>query len=89
MAKILVVDDDRTILHLVGQALSDVGVDVLTASTAADAIKAVREEQPDVLLLDIVLPETSGLEAFRQIRQIDPKLPVIFITGEGNSEVAI
>jgi len=49
----------------------------------------LQDEQPDVALLDIFLPEYNGLELFRQVRAIDNKLPVIFITGDTSSETAI
>src|SRR5262249_38949842 len=52
-------------------------------------LQALKAETPDVVLLDVMLPTTSGLEVFDQIRRHDPKLPVIFITASGDSETAI
>ena len=46
-------------------------------------------DRPDVVILDIDLPDQSGLEAFRRIHQVDPKIPVIFITGHGTTATAI
>src|SRR4029079_6873563 len=49
----------------------------------------VSRDRPDVVVLDINLPDASGLEAFRRIREIDPRTPVIFITGHGTMATAI
>lgn len=87
MASVLVVDDDRTILHQVRKTLTN--HEVHTANNSAAALTSIREHQPDCVLLDIMLPGTSGLEIFREIRAIDSKLPVIFITAGSSSETVI
>ncbi|REK09068.1 MAG: sigma-54-dependent Fis family transcriptional regulator [Planctomycetota bacterium] len=89
MTKLLVVDDDRTVLHLIDRWFEGTPTEVLTAGSASEALDMVETERPDVLLLDIVLPELSGLEACEAVRKIDARLPVIFITGHGSSELAI
>jgi two-component system nitrogen regulation response regulator GlnG len=89
MTKVLAVDDDRTVLHVIGRWFEGSDTAVITAGTAREALQKVRDERPDVLLLDIMLPQLSGLEACAAIREIDAKLPVIFITGHGSSEMAI
>jgi len=89
METILVIDDDRTILEMIAAALEDEEVEVLTATDAEDGLARIRNDEPDVVLLDIMLPELSGLEAFQKIRHLDSKLPTIFITGSGNSDTAI
>lgn len=90
MAKILVIDDDRSIRHIVKAGLSvNPEFQVLTAVDGTSGLKMVRDESPDVALLDIFLPEYNGLELFRKIRALDTKLPVIFITGDTTSETAI
>ncbi len=89
MTKVLAIDDDRTVLHLVQRWFSEVDIDVITAANAAEGLQLVRDQKPDVLLLDIMLPQLSGLEACKTVREIDSKLPVIFITGHGSSEMAI
>jgi len=65
------------------------GIHVRTAATAEDALNQIRAHLPDVILLDVQLPETSGLELFESIRRIDQRLPVIFITGTDDSSSAI
>jgi DNA-binding NtrC family response regulator len=89
MTKVLAIDDDRTVLHLVQRWFSEVNIEVITAGNAADGLQMVRDQKPDVLLMDIMLPQLSGLEACKTVREIDSKLPVIFITGHGSSEMAI
>jgi two-component system nitrogen regulation response regulator GlnG len=89
MAKLLVIDDDRTVLHVVKRAFESTEVQVLTASTAEAGSAAVASERPDVVLLDIMLPQKSGLDLYEHIHRADPKLPVIFITARDDSETAI
>ncbi len=89
MATVLVIDDDRSIPRLVEGALRDSDVEVRSAVTAADGLSMVASHDPDVVLLDVMLPDMDGLEAFRQIHKLAPKVPVIFITAGGASDTAI
>src|SRR5436190_18902857 len=89
MPSVLAIDDDRSVLHLIKETFKGSNIDVLSAPTAAEGLSMVSQHQPDVVLLDVMLPETSGLETFEKIRKIDNKLPVIFITASGTSDTAI
>jgi DNA-binding NtrC family response regulator len=89
MAKLLLIDDDRSVHLLVKRALENTDLEVLTATNSKDAFEMMRASHPDAVLLDIVLPDCSGLEAYAQIREFDQHLPVIFITGSGTSDTAI
>jgi two-component system nitrogen regulation response regulator GlnG len=89
MPKLLVVDDEPSILHFFRRAFPGPDVTLLTAATAADGLAAVKREQPDVIVLDINLAGESGLDAYRHIRELDSKIPVIFITGHGTADTAI
>lgn len=89
MHKLLVIDDERNVRFSIADLFSDSDVEVLAADTAAAALEQIREHSPDVILLDIRLGNESGLELFRKIRQADPKVLVIFITGYGTAEMAI
>jgi len=89
MPNVLVIDDDRTVLHLVKETLKAPDINVNVATNATDGLNLLEQHRPDVVLLDILLPEASGLEIFERIRKIDNKLPVIFITATGNSDTAI
>jgi two-component system nitrogen regulation response regulator GlnG len=89
MSRILVIDDDRSVRHLISKAFEGSDVEVVTAATAEEGMQRLVESEPEVVLLDILLPETSGLDLFEQIRTVDNKLPVIFITSLSSSETAI
>ncbi len=89
MAKVLVIDDDRTICEMVKRSLEKIDVTTVTAETASDGLAALPQENPDVVVLDIMLPQTSGLELFRDVQQHDRRLPIIFITAGGGSSTAI
>ena len=89
MPRILVIDDDRSVRHLIAKAFDDTDVEVAPAATADEGLRLLSELKPDVVLLDILLPESSGLDLFEQIRDADSKLPVIFITSLSSSETAI
>ena len=89
MSRILVIDDDRSVRHLIAKAFEDTDVQVVPAATAEEGMHLLGEAQSDVVLLDILLPESSGLELFERIRTVDPKLPVIFITSLSSSDTAI
>jgi len=89
MHKVLVIDDDRSVLRLVERALSDIDVELFSAETAQEGMALLKEVNPDTLLLDIMLPDKTGLELAHEIRNFDAKLPVVFITVSDDSDVAI
>jgi DNA-binding NtrC family response regulator len=89
MARVLVADDDMAIVASFEQVLGEQGHDVITTSTGEGAIAAMSEDQPDVIVMDIRMPGASGLEAFRKIKEIAPRTPVIMMTGYATAEAAI
>jgi len=89
MSLVLIIDDDRSVLHLVQRSLEKINIEVLSASSADEGLKLVQERHPDVVLLDILMPRMSGLEVFSRIHNLDRRLPVIFITADAGSETAI
>ena len=89
MSTVLVIDDDRAVRHFIQETLKSSDLEVRSATTAEEGIEALNRDHPDLVLLDVMLPSTSGLEVFEQIRADDPKLPVIFITAGGDSHTAI
>src|SRR5688500_8064205 len=89
MPGVLVIDDDRSVVHLIRTALRGLEVETFAEATAEEGLATLRRQKPDALLLDIMLPEVSGLDLFRQVREIDERVPVIFITAGGESESAI
>jgi two-component system nitrogen regulation response regulator GlnG len=89
MPNILVIDDEPSILHAFRRAFREGPVSLHTAPTAAEGLELLGREPPDVVILDLNLPDQSGLEAFGRIRQVDARIPVIFITGHGTTDSAI
>ena len=77
---VVVVDDDERLLALARLALQKQGIRVTTATTAEEAWKLVHADAPDLLILDVVLPEMSGWELLRQIRETDDCL-VMLLSG--------
>jgi CheY-like chemotaxis protein/anti-sigma regulatory factor (Ser/Thr protein kinase) len=90
MAKILVVDDSPLDRHLVGSLLAR-GRDltVLYANNGREGLAAVQRDRPDLVLTDLQMPETDGLELVAQIRSCSPLTPVILMTGQGSEEIAV
>ena len=90
MGRVLLVDDDPVmILDQLTHVLGPQGLQVDVARTAEDGLRQVADQPPDVILLDVHLPDLSGLEAYQQIRQIDGRIPVIFITWAATADTAI
>ncbi len=89
MRTLLVIDDEVSILRSFERAFSSESTQVLTASNGGEGERIFAEAQPDVVILDLSLPDTGGLELFRRLREVDSRIPVIFITGHGTVESAI
>jgi two-component system, NtrC family, nitrogen regulation response regulator GlnG len=89
MTTLLVIDDEESVRYSFRRVFEGEGVRVLTAETAAEGLEQVREQRPDVVVLDIQLPDRSGLDVFRDIHSADPRRPVIFITAHGTTDTAI
>jgi len=89
MPTVLLVDDEPAILHAFRRAFSGPSLTVTTAGTATEAVAAATACQPDVIVLDVHLPDATGLETYRRLRQLDARVPVILITGHGTTDLAI
>jgi two-component system, OmpR family, response regulator len=79
-ARLLVVDDEPTILELLAGTLRFAGFDVLTAVSGAEALRVAAAGKPDLILLDVMMPDCDGFEVVRRIRAGVPRFPVIFLT---------
>ena len=86
MPTILVVDDERTIRMLVRLTLEPHGYDVVEAAGGAEALALAEAHQPDLALLDVALPQLSGLEV---ARRLGGRTPVLFLTGLSPDDEAI
>jgi two-component system, OmpR family, response regulator len=79
-ARLLVVDDEPNIVELLSASLRFAGFEVATAMTGGDAVKAVERYRPDLVLLDIMLPDVDGFVVLRRLRAGRDHLPVLFLT---------
>ena len=74
MPTLLIVDDETNLLSSLKKGLQSDKLHVITAETAKQGIDAVRKHEPDAVILDVRLPDMSGLDAFNEIRRIDARL---------------
>lgn len=88
-SKLLILDDDISILELLRTVFEDEAMDILLESDSESAVRRVRNEHPNVAILDICLPKKSGLEVLQEIKKIDPGLSVIMTTGYQTTQNAI
>ncbi len=79
-ATILVIDDEESLTDLVGSALRFAGYEVRTESNGFDALRSIKNHVPDLVVLDVNMPELDGFEVCRRIRRDGLDLPVIFLT---------
>ncbi|HSW64649.1 MAG TPA: response regulator [Dissulfurispiraceae bacterium] len=78
--KIMVVDDEKNILKLYKAELEDEGYTVVTANSGREALDIYEYEEPDIVTLDIMMPEMDGIQVLRQIKQKTPEIPIIMLT---------
>lgn len=86
LAKILVIDDEQGIRDLLDTLLQRKGHTVVLAASGQKGLELFHREQPDVIVLDLKMPGMDGLTVLQQIRSLDPKKPVIILTGAGTPE---
>ena len=86
MSKILVIDDEQGIRNLLDTLLSRKGYEVVLASNGQKGLELFRRERPDVVVLDLKMPEMNGLTVLQQVRQLNPVQPVVILTGAGTAE---
>ena len=87
--KVLVIDDEKSILESLADILEDEGYQVITALTAQQGLEHLSREAPDLVILDVWLPDEDGLKVLKQMRATWPGLPVIVISGHGTVEMAV
>lgn len=83
MAKILVIDDEKSVREMARRMLEAEHHTVVEAVDGIDGIKVFQEEQPDVVVTDIIMPNADGLEVIRRILQINPQAKIIAMSGGG------
>jgi len=88
MKKILLVDDQKTVLHVLNFALASSRIEIVLEINGQEALRQARAQQFDLILLDMHLPDISGLEVLRQLKldETTQEIPVIFLTGSNQLE---
>jgi two-component system OmpR family response regulator len=79
---VLVVDDEAVLAEMVSMALRYEGWTISTAGDGSSAIAAARAQRPDVVVLDVMLPDMSGLDVLHKLREESPQLPVLLLTAK-------
>ncbi len=87
--RILVVDDDERVRTSIGSVLRDEGYDVAIATHGIEAVECIRRAPPALVLLDVWMPELDGIEVLSLLKNEQPELPVIVLSGHANVEVAV
>ena len=78
--RILVVDDDEHILRLYKEELEEEGYEVITAQTGAKGLEMFERENPDLVTLDILIPDVDGITLLRRMKEMRPRVPIIMST---------
>jgi CheY-like chemotaxis protein len=86
MAKVLVIDDAPSVRALLELLLRPQGYDVILAENGWMGLQLYRQEHPDVIVLDLKMPELDGVTVLKQIRSVDLRQPVVVLTGETDPE---
>ena len=87
--KIIAIDDDPAALELVKEALAQEGVEILTAASGADGWELILRNRPEIVLLDLLMPDVSGMELLDKIVESFPTTDVILITGKYSTDSAV
>jgi two-component system, OmpR family, response regulator len=85
-AKLLVVEDDPNIVELLSASLRFAGFEVRTATSGSGGVIAFKEQRPDLVVLDVMLPDLDGFEVIRQMRADGVRTPVVFLTARDATE---
>ncbi|MBI4689155.1 MAG: sigma-54-dependent Fis family transcriptional regulator [Nitrospirae bacterium] len=86
---VLIVDDEEGIRESLAGILEDEGYDVLNAKSGEESLSMLKENSPDLILLDIWLTGMDGIQTLQEIKSLRPDIPVIMISGHGNIEIAV
>jgi signal transduction histidine kinase len=86
---VLLVDDEEDIREVIGISLTDLGYKVLIAENGQEALRIFQRDFPSIVLTDIKMPEMDGIELLRKLKQLNPDVEVIMITGHGAMDLAI
>ena len=89
MGRILIVDDEYSVRFALSEVLRKKDFATLEAGSGRDAIRILKEDDVDLVLLDLAMPEMDGIETLQEIKRIKPGVPVIIVTGRGDIAAAV
>ena len=84
--KVLLVDDEEEFVTALAERLELRGFEASVATNGGDALKRIDADEPDLVVLDVLMPGLGGLDVLDQIRKTDPQIKVILLTGRGSAE---
>jgi DNA-binding response OmpR family regulator len=87
--KILIADDEDDVREIIEDRLDSWGFNVVAVTTGGEALQKISSENFDAVLLDVKMPEMTGIEVLEEVRRRDSKLPIIIITSSTSREAAI
>ena len=85
-ARLLVVEDEPNILELLSASLRYAGFEVITAAAGSEAVQAAQRHRPDLIVLDVMLPDMDGFDVIRRLRGGGTRIPVVFLTARDSTE---
>ena len=88
-AKVLLVDDEKDFLDIMAERMAARGMDVATAGSAEDALKMVKAESYDAVIMDLMMPEMDGFQALKLFKKARPNLAIILLTGNVPQETCL
>jgi DNA-binding response OmpR family regulator len=84
--KIIIIDDDRLICELYAEHFIQNGFTVYPAFSVRQALEKIKRYQPDLVLTDVIMPKGTGFDLYEKIKQFNPELPIVFMTGYESDE---
>ena len=87
--RVLLIDDEKEFLEVMSERMQTRDIDVTTATSARDALALVEKESYDAIILDLQMPEMDGLQALERLKEINPDLQVILLTGHATVEKGV
>ena len=85
-ARLLVVEDEPNILELLSASLRYAGFEVITAAGGTEAVQAAQRHRPDLIVLDVMLPDMDGFDVIRRLRGGGARIPVVFLTARDGTD---
>ncbi len=89
LKKVLVVDDEPSCCEMLREFLAERGYHPVVANSGAEALVAYEQERPDVVLLDVLMPDKDGLETLRELKAMDPEAGVVMVTAVQEKQLAL